>query len=191
MAIEDVADINPETISKKFEFAKIEYLDTGSITKGAIDSYLEVELSEAPTRAQRRVRDNDIVFSLVRPNQCHYGILNGTKPNTIVSTGFCVIRATKSSPFFLYFLLTNPTNVEYLHSIAEGSTSTYPSLRPDDIAKFTFNLPPEDLCNNFHVQVSSIWEKIFANQRQIKKLSSLRDMLLPKLMNGSLRLTNN
>lgn len=189
--IDQVALINPETISKKFEFTRIEYLDTGSITKGSIDSFLEVDLSEAPSRAQRRVIDNDIVFSLVRPNQCHYGILNGTKPNTIVSTGFCVIRANKISPYFLYYLLTNQTNVEYLHSIAEGSTSTYPSLRPEDIAKFTFNLPPENKCNAFHEHVSSYWHKIFANQRQIKKIESMRDILLPKLMNGTVRVTNN
>jgi type I restriction enzyme S subunit len=33
---------------------------------------------------------------------------------------------------------------EYLHSIAEGSTSTYPSLKPEDIGNVLFLYPGEE-----------------------------------------------
>lgn len=50
--------------------------------------------------------------------------------------------------------------IEYLHSIAEGSTSTYPSLKPADIGAIEFKLPPKDLLFEFSEIAHDAWEKI-------------------------------
>ncbi len=185
--IADVAEINSRTITKKYPFNEIEYLDTGSITNGTIEEFKPCALNNAPSRAQRIIVDNDIVYSLVRPIQRHYGLLNGLKPNAIASTGFCVISCRDFSPHFLYLLLTRTENVEYFDMIAEGSTSTYPSLKPSDIANFEFQKPPNEKLIEFTKLVSVSWEKINSNRAQIQTLTQLRDDLLPKLMSGEVR----
>ena len=187
----DVADINSRSISKNFLFSEIEYLDTGSITDGIIAGFQTYQLTDAPSRAQRIVKDNDIVYSLVRPIQRHYGLLNGMKPNTIVSTGFCVISCQDFSPHFLYILLTTSENIEYFDMIAEGATSTYPSLKPSDIANFEFQNPPKEKLAKFSKLASDYWNKINSNTNQIQILTQLLDTLLPKLIAGEVKVNLN
>lgn len=185
--ISEVAEINSRTVPNNYPYSEIEYLDTGSITDGIITAFQTLPLTDAPSRAQRIVRDHDIVYSLVRPIQRHYGLLHGVKPNTVASTGFCVVTGRDISSHFLYMLLTRDETVEYFDMIAEGSTSAYPSLKPSDVANFEFIKPPKDKLENFSNYASDAWRKIQSNQIQIRTLTQLRDTLSPKLMSGEVR----
>ncbi len=183
----DVAHINMTTRTKNYPFSIIQYLDTGSLTEGMISSLQVCTISEAPSRAQRIVKHNDILLSTVRPNQKHYGMIKNPDDNLIVSTGFCVISCHSIDPHFLYLFLTTTDMTEYLHSVAEGSTSTYPSLKPSDIAGLDFKMPPKEKLDEFSSYTTAAWEQIHANQTQIRTLEKLRDTLLPKLMSGEVR----
>lgn len=187
--IGDFVSTNVLTITKKYPFEIVEYLDTSSLTEGMIGELQILNLVDAPSRAKRLVKHNDILLSTVRPDQKHYGIVKNPKKNLVVSTGFCVITCHTISPHFTYLLLTSSEMTEFLHSIAEGSTSTYPSLKPSDIEKVEFLLPPENKMNEFEKIVSNYWDKINSNQTQIRTLTAMRDTLLPKLMSGELRVS--
>lgn len=178
---------NQNTVNKDYPFDEIEYLDTSSLTEGLVGNTQNLTLNDAPSRAKRLVKHNDILISTVRPDQKHYGIIKNPIENLVVSTGFCVITCTDIDPHFIYLLLTNNEMTEYLHSIAEGSTSTYPSLKPSDIEKIEFAMPPKSKLNDFETIASSFWKKIELNQTQIRTLTTLRDTLLPKLMSGEVR----
>jgi type I restriction enzyme S subunit len=184
--LHQIADINPETINSKFrnEHSEIEYLDTGSVTKGQINGFQTISIDKAPSRAQRVVRKGDIIYSIVRPVQRHYALLDEVKANSIASTGFAVIRP-KVNCHFIYQLLTSDESVEFLDMIAEASTSTYPSLKPSDIANFEIALPGEEALEQFHQQAELMQEKVNKNYRQINELIELRNLLLPKLMSGT------
>ena len=184
----DFVEINKKSINKNYPFSEIEYLDTGSLTEGKVESLQTYSIKEAPSRALRLVEHNDVLISTVRPNQKHYGIINNPIENLVVSSGFCVLTPAKISPHFVYLLLTNNEMTEFLHSIAEGSTSTYPSLKPADIAAITFQLPPKSKLEEFAKIANDSWEKIHQNYKQIQTLEELRDTLLPKLMNGEIRI---
>ncbi len=183
----DFITTNQSSLSNKTDVELIDYLDTGSLTDGKIDQLQSTNFSEAPSRAKRLVKHNDILISTVRPNQRHYGIIKNPSSNLVVSTGFCVITCNKIDPHFVYLFLIQNDMTEYLHSIAEGSTSTYPSLKPSDIETLDLILPPQDKMNAFASISSDIWEKIEYNYSQINTLQSLRDTLLPKLMSGEVR----
>ncbi|WP_151779574.1 restriction endonuclease subunit S [Acinetobacter bereziniae] len=185
--VKDHVTLNKSTLNKNYPFTEILYLDTGSLTKGVVSELQPFNLKEAPSRAKRLVQNNDVLISTVRPNQCHYGIVSRPKDNLVVSTGFCTITCNQISPYFIYLLLTSDDMTEYLHSVAEGSTSTYPSLKPEDIGAVTFKLPPEDLMYEFHSIAESYWKKIHMNLEQIQTLEQLRDTLLPNLMSGEVR----
>ncbi|MHB1174769.1 MAG: restriction endonuclease subunit S [Sulfuriferula sp.] len=187
VAVGDYVELNRASIDKNYTHKIIEYLDTGSLTEGQIEDLQLLTLDEAPSRAKRIVEHNDVLISTVRPDQNHYGIIKNPIDNLVVSTGFCVLTCTKIDPHFIYLLLTNDEMTDYLHTIAEGSTSTYPSLKPSDISAIVFQLPPDDRLKEFAVIAHNSWEKIEKNHIQIHTLEKLRDTLLPKLMSGEVR----
>jgi len=138
----EVISTNDESLSKNYPHQEIIYIDTGSVTKNKIEAYQVFNLKEAPTRAKRLVRDGDIIYSTVRPDQEHYGYLVSPQINCVVSTGFCVIRAKNDSDSkFIYYFLTQRSVTKFLHTIGEQNASTYPSINPDDIEKLVTYLP--------------------------------------------------
>ena len=92
--ISKIALLNPDTYSTKERWSLVQYLDTGSIMRGDISEYqiIEPDKDKLPSRARRKVKSGDIVYSTVRPNQKHYGILLNPEGNVLVSTGFAVVR---------------------------------------------------------------------------------------------------
>ncbi|SEF46459.1 restriction endonuclease subunit S [Nitrosomonas ureae] len=187
VTIGDFVELNRASIDKNYPYQAIEYLDTGSLTEGKIESFQSFALDDAPSRAKRLVQHNDVLISTVRPDQKHYGIIKNPIENLVVSTGFCVLTCKKIDPHFIYLLLTNDEMTDYLHTIAEGSTSTYPSLKPSDIGSIVFQLPPCGKLEEFSFITQSSWEKIEKNHIQIRTLETLRDTLLSKLMSGEVR----
>lgn len=141
----DACVTNADSYSPKEEWKFVNYLDTGNITNNRIDSiqYIDVGNDKLPSRARRKVKKDSIIYSTVRPNQRHFGIIKTQPENFLVSTGFAVIDVDDGmlDADFLYYLLTQPTLVEALHAIAEQSTSAYPSIKPSDIEDLEIQIP--------------------------------------------------
>ena len=177
----DYIEINKDTYSPKDAWQQITYLDTGNISKNRISEIqnLVVGRDKIPTRARRKVRAGDIVYSTVRPNQRHYGLLNKPPENLLVSTGFAVIRGKKgrARTDFIYWFLAQDHIVERLHTIAEHSTSAYPSIRPKDIEALTLNLPPLSEQRTIAQILGKLDDKIELNQRMNKSLEAMAQAL--------------
>lgn len=145
MRLGDCCKTNLYTYSDKEKWSMIRYLDTGSITEGRIDEIqtLYPGVDKIPSRARRKASVGDILFSTVRPNQKHYGIIEAGTENLLVSTGFTVVTVdtTIADPYFIYYYLTQSSVIESLQAIAEQSTSTYPSIKPSDIEDIELDLP--------------------------------------------------
>ena len=78
--------------------------------------YLEVGIDKIPSRAKRKVDSGDIVYSTVRPNQKHFGIIRNPLDNMLVSTGFTTIRCknAEADTNFIYWFLVQPQIIEHL-----------------------------------------------------------------------------
>ena len=141
----DACVTNAESYSPKEEWDFVNYLDTGNITDNRIDSvqYIDVKNENLPSRARRKVKTNSIIFSTVRPNQRHLGIIKKQPAHFLVSTGFAVIDVddTMLDADFVYYTLAQNSVVEMLHAIAEQSTSAYPSIKPSDIENLEIDIP--------------------------------------------------
>ena len=136
---------NSATYSPKEKWEFVNYLDTGNITNNRIDSiqHIDVESEKLPSRARRKVKTNSIIYSTVRPNQRHFGIIKSQPDNFLVSTGFAVIDVKPEilDANYLYYVLTQDSIVEKLHAIAEQSTSAYPSIKSSDIEDLEIEVP--------------------------------------------------
>lgn len=142
----DVILTNTSSYSSKEGWEFVNYLDTGNITKNIVDKIQRIDLNteKLPSRAKRKVKYNSILYSTVRPNQHHYGIIKEHLENFLVSTGFTVIDVdeVEVDADFLYYLLSQDRIIERLHSIAEQSVSAYPSIKSADIENIEVELPP-------------------------------------------------
>lgn len=188
MRLGDCCKTNLHTYSDKEKWSMIRYLDTGSITEGRIDEIqtLYPGVDKIPSRARRKASVGDILFSTVRPNQKHYGIIEAGTENLLVSTGFTVVTVdtTIADPYFIYYYLTQSSVIESLQAIAEQSTSTYPSIKPSDIEDIELDLPEletqkkigstlrmldrkialnEEINDNLQQQAFSVFDNLIAN----------------------------
>lgn len=168
MRLGDCCKTNLHTYSDKEKWSLIRYLDTGSITEGRIDEIqtLYPGVDKIPSRARRKASVGDILFSTVRPNQKHYGIIEAGTENLLVSTGFTVVTVdtTIADPYFIYYYLTQSSVIESLQAIAEQSTSTYPSIKPSDIEDIELDLPELETQKKIGSTLRMLERKIALNE---------------------------
>lgn len=168
MKISDFCLLNSTSLKKNESSKEFLYLDTANITNGTIDSFQEYSsYAELPSRARRKVSNNSILYSTVRPNQKHFGILTNPPDNLIVSTGFCVIDVDEkiANPRYVYYYLAQESITTKLHAIAEQATTAYPSIKPKDLGDLDINLPDLEKQNEIAKILTTLDEKIFLNSR--------------------------
>ncbi len=179
--LSEVASINSATYSLNESWPYVNYLDTANITENRIADiqHFSLNIDGLPSRARRKAQRGDIVYSTVRPNQHHHGILREVPPNFLVSTGFAVIRTDTAvaDPDYLYWYLTQPSLVEYFQMLAEHSTSAYPSIKPSDLTELEISLPPlKEQCRIAAV-LRSLDDRIELNRRMCETLESMAQAL--------------
>lgn len=185
----DICLINTASYSTSDNYSFINYLDTGSITQNKIEKIQKINLSmeKLPSRAKRKIKYNSIIYSTVRPNQRHYGIIKKHPENFIVSTGFAVIDVDteKANPDFIYYILIQDEVINSLQAVAEQSVSTYPSIKPSDIEKIDIFLPPLPVQKKIAGILKSLDDKIELNRQISKNLEEQAQCLFDKMFPDS------
>ena len=165
----DICKSNIHSYSEKDNWAFVNYLDTGNITENKISDIQFIDLSSEslPSRARRKVQLNDIIYSTVRPNQKHFGIIKNQPETFLVSTGFAVLHINKiiADPNFIFYNLIQNENTESLHAIAEQTTSAYPAIKPSDIENLSIKVPPLPTQQKIARILSSLDDKIELNNK--------------------------
>ena len=108
--------------------------------------------------------------------------------------GFVCLRHIPYVPIVRLVTLTPKTEIisaKYLYLWLKqlhitGTGTTQQQLTVPDFQKTEILVPSQEIVTLFTATVDPIFEKIWANQNENEKLSSLRDTLLPKLMSGEL-----
>lgn len=106
--------------------------------------------------------------------------------NWNISESVFTMRANKKiSSEFLYMLLLSQDVQNYCQSKANGSAQK--GIRMGDLRKYTFLLPTKNVINDFTNQISPILRNVSLLRNENKNLIQQRDMLLPRLMRGTLK----
>ena len=180
LTVKNVVNINKSTLSSKENWSTLKYLDTGNITENQIDTLQIFQKGEKlPSRAKRKVEKGTIIYSTVRPNQKHFGYFDTYSNDLVVSTGFATLDVIdpRVNSKYLYYLLTQNSVISQLQSIGENSTSSYPSIRPEDIGNLSFMFPDIDIQNKIANILSAIDDKIQINNQINQELEAMAKTL--------------
>lgn len=107
-------------------------------------------------------------------------ILNFIQEKFWVSNHAHVIIEKNKDNSYLYYLLKN-TDIRH---IITGAVQ--PKINQKNLIELKVTISQEELVKKFSNIISNITLKIRNNQKEIKKLTELRDYLLPRLMSGEI-----
>jgi len=95
------------------------------------------------------------------------------------------IKSSKITPYFLYYYLKSPLYQNFILGVSTGTTRK--SINARMMVNCNILIPPREILEKFEMMISKIRQKINLNLVENQKLSALRDLLLPKLMSGEVR----
>ena len=114
------------------------YIDLTSVnieTK-AVTETIEVTSADAPSRAQKLVEKNDVIFATTRPTQKRYCLIEDNYSGEIASTGYCVLRAKQNvimPKWILHWIASSDFN-KYVEENQSGSA--YPAISDAKVKEF-------------------------------------------------------
>ena len=177
-----------QNISWKNNDENYYYIDLTSVDRysHAIDDCENINFENAPSRAQRIVQFNDILFATTRPMLKRYCIIPMNYDKQICSTGFCVLRSNTELifPKFLYHQISSTNFYKYIERMQTGST--YPSVTDKNVKKYKIPIPSlseqkriVNILDNFDKLCNDICEGIPAEiEARQKQYEYYRDKLL-------------
>lgn len=190
ISVKNVATYNDETLGETtnddYEF---DYIEIGSIQHGkGIVQMEHLKFKDAPSRARRIVKENDIIVSTVRTYLKAVAKIDKLNEPTIVSTGFVVIRpiTEKIEPLFLNYAILSDTFISKVESCSVGIS--YPAINSTEVVKFKISLPPKDeqkeIADYLDKKCSEIDELIAKKTSLLSELESYKKSLIYEYVTG-------
>ena len=123
-----------------------QYIDLTSVsvdTKKIIET-TEVKASNAPSRAQKLVKKDDVLFATTRPTQMRYCLIDEEYDGAVASTGYCVLRVKRdvTLPKWILHLISSSDFKTYLEENQSGSA--YPAISDAKVKDFSIPIPCPD-----------------------------------------------
>ena len=192
VSLQEIASINPKSEPLQNRFF---YIDLEAGEKGELRKIQEILQEEAPSRAQRVINNNDILFQCVRPYQKNNYIHK--EPNTsmtqwVASTGYAQIRTTESPNYIYHLLNTDGFNRKVM---VRCTGSSYPAINSEDLSTIHFYLSTDKNEQCKIARLLDLLDERIATQNKIiedlKKLKSAISERLFKSVKGSIVLLSN
>ena len=120
------------------------YIDLTSVSREtrSITELMEITAKNAPSRAQKLVERNDVIFATTRPVQQRICLIDAFYVGSVASTGYCVLRAKTNQilPKWIYHYLSSTEFKKYVEENQSGSA--YPAISDAKIKEFKIPIPP-------------------------------------------------
>ncbi len=124
------------------------------------------------------------VGTLLLSSRAPVGYLAIAAMPVAINQGFIALKCNeRASNFFM--LNWCQTNMAEIESRATGTT--FAEISKQNFRPIRVVLPPKELMAVFTNKVAPFYAQITANLRQFRTLATLRDTLLPKLLNGEIK----
>lgn len=127
-----------KTPSVQFNYVDISAIDR---EKHIIAEVKEILGKDAPSRAKKEIKPNDILFATTRPNLKNIAIYDTYLERPVASTGFCILRCKQgtSHNYIFRFLLTDHLQNQISDFI---SGAQYPAITDKNLKRSKIPVPP-------------------------------------------------
>ena len=183
----NLADTNLQSWTTRNHPSFIEYVDLSNAKWGNIEGISRLPWEQAPSRARRITKPGDTVVGTTRPGNGSFAYIS--RDGLTVSTGFAVLSPRKLGyRDVVHIAATRQENIDRLANLADGHGGAYPAVKPKEVSDTELLLPGEALLNAFAELAAPLREKVEHAKLENRTLAQTRDLLLPKLMSGEIRL---
>jgi type I restriction enzyme, S subunit len=118
------------------------YLDVSSVKKETkeIESPITLLGKNAPSRARKLIRKNDVIFATVRPTHGRVALIPEIYDEQVCSTGYFVLRGKPivENKYLFYFLLTEEFNKQ-MENLQKGAS--YPAVTDAEVKSILIRYP--------------------------------------------------
>ena len=174
--LSQVCEVNPP--AKKLP-EKFIYIDLESVEAGALLQKKIISMEEAPSRAQRLLKEGDVIFQMVRPYQKNnYLFQSEGNYDYVASTGYAQLRAHQSN-MYLFQYLHNERFVDRV--LAKCTGSNYPAINSRALSQIAVEIPDSNEQQKIADCLSSIDELIAAQTQKLDALKAHKKGLMQQL----------
>ena len=178
--LKNVVLCNAETLSENFPKDEvIKYVEISDVNyTSGITNIQRMPFGEAPSRARRITKKNDVIVSTVRTYL--KAVAKIQEDGLIVSTGFAVLHPLiGNSSFLSYFALSE----SFIHNVIVNSKGiSYPAITASDLICIAMPLPPlseqEAIVTYLDSKVDKIDEYISIAEKKIAALEELKQTII-------------
>ncbi len=176
--INALVELNPKNPSLPESFI---YIDLESVSNGILLQEKIINKNDAPSRAQRQVKLNDILYQTVRPYQKNNLFIDElSNLPYIASTGYAIMREKKIYQKFLFNKLH--TDI-FVNEVLDNCTGTsYPAINSNDLGNIKIyypnNVKEQEKIGNF---LSLLDKKIELQTKKIEDLKLFKKGLIYNL----------
>lgn len=171
----DTCEINPKNEGLPSSFV---YIDLESVENGRLLKEDFISKDGAPSRAQRVLSKNDVLFQMVRPYQKN-NLFFDKEGKYVASTGYAQIRTKQNSRFIFQYL----HNQKFVDNVIERCTGTsYPAINSTDLGNIRIGYPSLEEQTKIASFLSLIDERIQTQNKIIERLETLIKGLCQKLI---------
>jgi type I restriction enzyme S subunit len=137
--LEKAETVNP----RQSPNAEFDYIDVSSVsnTSFEIEETQRLKGKDAPSRARKLVRTNDIIFATIRPTLQRIAVVPEHLDKQVCSTGYFVLRPKKGIDHrFVFYSLFTENFIGQMESLQKGAS--YPAVTDGDVRAQEIPVPP-------------------------------------------------
>jgi type I restriction enzyme S subunit len=186
--LKDVVEKTSQKDMTKTPDIQFKYIDVSSISNESLKiiGSTTYKGSEAPSRARKIVKVNDVLFATVRPTLKRIAYVSSEFDGEICSTAFCVLRVKPdTSSKYLFYGVQRDVFIDELAKLQRGAS--YPAVTDGNIKDQKIPLPSFEEQKEMAEALSVIDEKIENSDHKQEVLKDLFKSMLQLLMTGQLR----
>lgn len=171
------------SVPEYWEDGAIPWLSSGEVSEFPVVSSNDFVTEKGIQKSAAKVlAKGTTIVSIVRHLRVSFLAIEAATNQSVV--GICENENLKS-PFLCLML---QRDIPRLMTLRTGAQQ--PHINKEEVDRVSFAKPPADTLNMFYSIVQPSFEMIESNALQNQELASLRDWLLPMLMNGQVTVDN-
>ena len=185
VSLDKIAEISKSSINpQKYSELLFEHYSIPSFDDGLKP---EKQLGEDIKSNKFVIANKMTLFSKLNPRIKRVWYVDKLASNSICSTEFVPYKAKEDSKSsFVYGLINSQVFYDFVMSMVNGATGSHQRFHPEESMKFKIAYDA-DYVSKYCNLTSFILSQILNYRDESRRLASLRDTLLPRLMSGELK----